>query len=311
MPSTNDTSSTSGINETPAGAPPTPAPLFFRLLREPLLHFLILGAALFVGYSLVSSEEPETDDASIVVSAGKIEHLAALFTRTWQRPPTRSELDSLIDDFVREEAAYREGTAIGLDRNDTVIRRRIRQKLDFVAEEFVSQVQPTDQQLQDYLSEHAEEFRISPRVTFQHVYFDPARHGDELTANATQLLESLRSDQSLDAATLGDRTLLEFRYEDVSKREVASLFGEQFAAELLECEPGNWLGPIGSAYGVHLVRVDAIQQGEVPDLESARVAVQREWEHDRRQELVEEYYQGLLKKYEVVIESAGLDGEAE
>lgn len=293
------------------GASPNSASLFARLLYEPLLHFLILGAALFVGYSLISRKESKTDEATIVISAGKIEHLAALFTRTWQRPPTQSELDSLIDDYVREEAACREGRAMGLDINDTVIRRRIRQKLDFFAEELVSQTQPTDQQLEDYLRQHAEEFRVSPQVTFQQIYFDPSQHGDELTEKAEKVLEVLRSDGSLDAQSLGDRTLLEFRFEDVSARDVASQFGEPFAATLLECVPENWQGPIRSAYGMHLVYVDKVQLGEVPELESVRVAVHREWEHERRRRLVEEYYQGLLSKYDVVIESALPDGETE
>ena len=120
---------------------------FVRLMREPLLHFLLLGGLLFALYGYVSGSQGEVaDEQAIVVPAGKIEHLVALFTRTWQRPPTREELNGLVDDYVREEAAYREGLALGLDRNDTIIRRRIRQKLDFVAQDIADALEPTDEE---------------------------------------------------------------------------------------------------------------------------------------------------------------------
>ena len=135
-----------------------------RALKEPLLHFLLLGAALFAAFSVLSARGEMPGDA-IVVSPGKVEHLAALFSRTWQRPPTREELDGLINDFVREEAAYREGMAAGLDRDDTIIRRRIRQKLEFVAEDLARQIEPSDEDLAAYLAAHPDDFRVDPRLS--------------------------------------------------------------------------------------------------------------------------------------------------
>ncbi len=294
----------------PTSSGATAEPGWKRALREPLLHFLFFGAALFVAYSYSSSDEGEDIDA-IVVSAGKIEHLAALFTRTWQRPPTRKELEGLVDDFVREEAAYREGTSIGLDRNDTIIRRRIRQKLDFVAGDLASQLDPTDEELQGYLDEHSDDFRLSSQFTFRQVYVNPERHDTDPLKVATELVATLRESPTIDAREQGDRTLLDFQYDDVSARRVASQFGEKFAAELDQIEPGKWHGPIESAYGFHAVFIDQLQPGSLPDLQDVRDAVQREWEHERRQELMETYYQGLLKKYEVIVEWPELDGEIE
>jgi hypothetical protein len=283
-----------------------------RLLREPLLHFLILGAVLFAVYGYLNRDEAASaHDQSIVVSAGKVEHLAALFARTWQRPPTREELEGLINDYVREEAAYREGTAMGLDRNDTIIRRRVRQKLDFVTEDLASQSQPTEAELAEYLQNHSEGFRTSPRLTFRQVFFDPARHGEDLPKIVNELVVTLRTDKSVDAREQGDRTLLEFRSEDVSQREIANLFGDQFADALVDCEPGTWHGPIESAYGVHVAIVDEFRSGRLPDLDDVRDAVQREWAHARRQQLAEQYYQELLSKYDVVIEWPKPDAEAE
>ena len=136
-----------------------------RWIREPLFHFLVLGAALFAVFS-VTSDRDQPGEGEIVVSAGKIEHLTALFARTWQRPPTRQELEGLINDYVREEAAYRRGMAMGLDQDDTIIRRRIRQKLDFIADDLASLAEPTEEELAAYLAEHPEDFRVDPSITF-------------------------------------------------------------------------------------------------------------------------------------------------
>lgn len=290
-------------SRTDATSAPTRDAWWLRLLQEPLFHFLLLGGALFAlhGY-LGRNEAASSSDQQIVVSAGKIEHLAALFTRTWQRPPSREELDGLINDYIREEAAYREGTAIGLDQNDTIIRRRIRQKLDFVAEDLASQTQPTEEQLKEYLRNHPDDFRIHSRLTFRQVFFDPARHGEDLETIVNESVAQLRSDSSIDAGQQGDRTLLEFRFENVSQREVANQFGDPFAAALFQSDQGIWQGPIPSAYGVHLVIIDAYQPGRLPDLNDVRDAVAREWEHTRRQQLTEQYYEGLLEKYDVVIQ---------
>ena len=281
-----------------------------RLLREPLLHFLCLGAALFVLYGYFNSgEQMSTGGEQIVVTEGKIEHLAALFSRTWQRPPTREELIGLVDDFVREEAAYREGTSMGLDRNDTIIRRRIRQKLDFVADDLASQVEPTEEDLEEYFMDHADDFRIDSRFTFQHVFFDPGKHSDDLSQVVNDLVVKLQEDQSIEAQELGDRTLLEYRYEDVSEREIANMFGVHFATSLKDVVTEIWQGPVESSYGVHAVFVEDVLPGSSPELESVRDSVRREWEHARRKDLTEKYYQALLDKYDVVIQWPGVEAE--
>jgi len=312
LPMTNSTNAKIGEADSEGGESFHRAPTSWLMgaLREPLLHFLLLGAALFAVYSYWSSDDIPGDQA-LVVSRGKIEHLAALFTRTWQRPPTREELEGLIDDYIHEEAAYREGTAIGLDRNDTIIRRRIRQKLDFVAGDLATQVEPTDEELQAYLDEHSDEFLLESQFTFRQVYFDPDRHDAGLSEVVNDLVAALRDDPTIDAAKQGDRTLLEFRYADVSGRGVASLFGEEFAAALERIDPGMWRGPIESGYGVHAVIVDDFQPGRLPELKDVRIAVLREWEHDRRQQVTDMYYQGLVEKYDVVIEWPEPDGEIE
>jgi hypothetical protein len=272
-----------------------------RAVREPLLHFLLLGAALFAVFSFLRDDGAASQD-QIVVSAGKIEHMAALFARTWQRPATREELDGLLNDFIREEAAYREGLALGLDRDDTVIRRRIRQKIDFIAQDLAIQVEPTDAELSDYLAAHPDKFRTEPRLSFRQVYVNPEQRRDGLDADVRDLMMTLNADATINASGLGDRIQLEPGYADVSPRDIANLFGTQFAAAIVDLEPGTWQGPIPSGYGVHLVIVDERRDGRVPTLDAVRDAVRREWENARRQEMIKQFYRKLLEKYEIIIE---------
>jgi hypothetical protein len=272
-----------------------------RIVREPLLHFLLLGAALFAVFSFLRDDSAERQE-QIVVSAGKIEHMAALFTRTWQRPATREELAGLINDFIREEAAYREGLALGLDRDDTVIRRRIRQKFDFIAQDLAIQVEPTDAELSDYLAAHPDKFRTEPQLSFRQVYINPEQRRNGLDADVRDLIMTLNADATIDASGLGDRIQLEPSYADVSPHDIANLFGTQFAAAIVDLEPGTWQGPIPSGYGVHLVIVDERRDGRVPALDAVRDAVRREWENARRQEMIEQFYRKLLEKYEIIVE---------
>ncbi|UCF34635.1 MAG: peptidyl-prolyl cis-trans isomerase [Phycisphaerales bacterium] len=272
-----------------------------KLVHEPLVHFLLVGAALFVIFSLRPDQAAPADD-HIVVSADKIKHLAVLFARTWQRPPTPAELEGLVDEYVREEAAYREGLALGLDSDDTIIRRRLRQKLDFIAEDLVGQIEPTDEVLGDYLAAHVDDFRIDPRFSFCHVYLNPDQRGEDVDTDARELLVMLNGDPSIDPAALGDRILLEHAYADVSARDIAGLFGRQFASAVAELRTGDWHGPIRSGYGVHLVRLDGRSGGRIPELAEVYDAVRREWENAGRLEVLERFYREMLQKYEVTIE---------
>ena len=271
-----------------------------RLLREPLVHFALLGATIFAAWSLMSARDAVPRDA-IVVSAGKIEHLEALFERTWQRPPARAELEGVVDDFVREEVAYRQGLLAGLDRDDTIIRRRLRQKLEFIAEDFASRVEPSDAELEAYLREHPEDFALDTRLTLRQVYLDPEQHAD-LEAEVRELRIALDGDPSLDAAVLGDRILLEHGYAELSLRDVANLFGPQFATAIVNLELGAWQGPVESGYGTHIVFVDKRIEGRLPELSEIRSHVLLEWDNARRQEASEDFYSELIERYETVIE---------
>jgi hypothetical protein len=271
-----------------------------RLLQEPLFHFLLLGAAIFGGHRLVAGGRAPAPD-EIVVTQGRIDALTAAFTRTWQRPPTASERDGLIRDYIREEVYAREAIALGLDKDDVVIRRRLRQKLEFVSEDVLAPPEPTDDQLRAYLTSHPDAFRVEARFTFRHIFLNGERRGEGLARYAARLLAQLRH-PGTDPDTLGDSFLLDRSFDGLPAGLVAEQFGEQFAATLAEVPTGRWVGPVASAYGSHLVFVAQRTGGRVLALEEVGDAVRREWVNAQRAESSERFYQGLLKSYSVTIE---------
>jgi PPIC-type PPIASE domain len=272
-----------------------------RFLREPLVHFLLLGALIFGAFKFISSETIEP--GKILITQGRIESLEIAFSRTWRRPPTASELEGLIRDYVREEVFAREAVTLGLDKDDTIIRRRLRQKLEFVSEDVAAHAEPTDEQLRAYLQEHPDAFRGDQRFTFRQVYLSPQQRGINLGRDATQLLAQLRRPGSkADIATLGDSRMLENEFKALPAREVVKQFGEKFAAMLGEMPIGQWQGPIESGFGVHLVLMTELTDGSMPALEDVRAAVRREWINARRLEVNEKFYRTLLQRYTVTIE---------
>ena len=193
---------------------------------------------------------------SIVVSRGKIEQLATSFAKTWQRPPTDTELKGLIDDWVREEIAVREATAMGLDRDDTVVRRRLRQKLEFLSEDVAAQVAPSEDDLKAYLAAHPEKFQLEQRYTFRHVYLNPQRHSTDLQAKLDSVREALgRLGMDGDFVSLGDPFLLDSEFVTLPSSEVEKQFGSTFAAALERLAPDKWDGPVQSGYGLHFVQL--------------------------------------------------------
>ena len=273
-----------------------------RILREPLLHFLLLGVAIFVAYGYVSKRSG-VQPGKIVITQGLIDHLAIGFAKTWQRPPTEQEMEGLIRDHVREEVFYREAIAMGLDQDDTVIRRRLRQKMEFVSDDIAARTEPTDDDLNAYLRSHADAFRIEQRFTFQQVYLNPQKHGDNLPQEVAQLLAQLNQDGTkADATALGDSFLLEHDFTAMPVGEITKQFGEAFGTKLSELQSGHWHGPIESGYGTHLVKISERTEGHLPALTEARIVLRREWENAQRLESNEKFYRELLKRYAVIIE---------
>jgi len=280
--------------------------LFMRMLREPLVHFLVLGVALFTLFGAVNQRNAK-NPGEIVVTQSQVQHLATGFSRTWRRPPDPQELEGLIRDHIREEVYYREAVAIGLDRDDSIVRRRLQQKLQFVSEDVALLAEPTEDDLRAFLESHPEKFRADGHITFRQAYLDPHRHGNNLARDTAALLARLRRIQSpSDGAPIGDAFLLADRFDEVPMREVATLFGEKFAETLTRLPAGEWQGPVESGYGTHMVFISGRTQSALPGLNEVRDKVRHEWANLQRQKANEEFFQKLLSRYTVTIEPSRL-----
>jgi hypothetical protein len=276
--------------------------LIARLLREPLLQFLVLGAALFGIFHLVDRNKAETP-ARIVISSARIANLADGFARTWQRPPSKEELQGLVDDYIRDEVFYREGRAAGLDRDDVIIRRRVRQKMEFLAED-IAAPEPNEEQLAAYLQANSEHFKTEDRLAFHQVFLSATRRTSTIENDSTQVANLLaRADATVDTTALGDPFLLGEGFRSVSQNEVASIFGDSFAKRIFVMEQGRWQGPISSSFGLHFVYVSERIQGSLPPLDAVREAVRREWSNARRLEAERKLYSSLRERYEIVVEA--------
>ncbi len=271
-----------------------------RFLKEPLLHFMLLGAALFGLFALAGGKEND-EPAKIIVSTAQIANLRDTFARTWQRPPTVQELQGLIEDHIRSEIYAREARALELDRDDIVIRRRLRQKMEFFAEDMLASA-PRDADLETYLATHPEQFRSEDRMTFRHVFLSATR-GTALNKEAQEIGAKLATGKVEGDIGLGDAFLLGASFRAMSRSEAARTFGENFVEKLFAATPRRWQGPIPSGYGLHFVYVDESTPGTVPVLDAIRPAVEREWANTRRIEKLEEFYRTLQRRYEITVET--------
>ena len=273
-----------------------------RLLREPLLHFLLIGIALFMLYGALNRGRSDAP-RDIVVSEARVQALAESFATVWMRPPTPEEIKGLVDDYVAEEIYYREAIAMGLDQDDTVIRRRLRQKMEFISEDAAAAAEPTNVQLQAYLTAHPEKFLEPAELTFVQVYFSTDKRGDRARPSAEQLLGELQAGRGpAILAEAGDPTLLPGDMQSASPQVIANTFGSDFAAQIAEAPVGQWTGPLQSGFGLHLVRVDDRKAGAMPTFEQIRPIVLREWQSEQRTQSSKAFLDSLRAKYDIRVE---------
>ena len=274
----------------------------FALLREPLFQFLVLGAALFGLFHIVGNKKTDAPER-IVVSSARIDNLADGFARTWRRPPGKEELQGLVDDYIRDEVFYREGRAAGLDRDDVIIRRRVRQKMEFFAED-ASVPEPSEAELTAYLESNLERFKTEDRLTFHQVFLSATRRGAAIDRDSQQVSNALAlADTEVDTTAIGDPFLLGEEFQAVSQTELAGIFGDVFAKRMSVLELSRWQGPIPSSFGQHFVYISERIPGGAPPLDAVRDAVRREWSKARRLEAEQKLYSSLRERYEIVVES--------
>jgi len=273
--------------------------IIYKLLKEPLFHFLVLGGLLYLA-SILSGYN-DTDTQRIIVSQGQVRHIAILYEKTWQRKPTKAELRALVQDYIKSQAAYYEGMRMGLEKDDVVITRRLRQKINFIAEEKLERPAVTDDILQAYLQQHADRFRTDPILSIRQIYFDQSRGEQESDTQLRKLLSELAERPDEDIENRGQRYIFKPYYINQTLTDLKRVFGEDFANAVLKAEAGVWTGPIQSAFGSHLVYIDKKQEGFLPALSSIYDQVFEEWQNSLREQSIDTYYAELLKRYPVTV----------
>lgn len=274
-----------------------------RLLREPLLHFLFLGGLIFVLYTAVSDPVPAPTN-TIVIGPERIEQLSKSYEAVWRHPPSADELNGIIDDAIREDVYYREALALGLDTNDAIVRRRLRQKMEFLSDSGAQLLEPTAGELEAYLLANEATFRRSPHLAFEQIFLGQ----DPLPERVEELLTELQSDSVAEPFSLASSSLLPTQLGLSSPEKVNGVFGENFFGQLLELPRGMWAGPVTSAYGVHLARIGERVEASQPTLSEIREIVVRDWKASKAQEIRELHYAKLRGHYVVEIRYAENEG---
>ena len=273
-----------------------------RWLQEPLLHFVLIGAALFALFYQVADPESVADNR-IVISEADIDRLITLYERKLQRLPTPQELNGLVEAQVREEVLYREALAMGLDQDDTIVRRRMAQKVEFMFNDLVDAADPTDEELEQFLRDHSDKFMESARTSFTHIYLNADKRDQTAEADAQQLLETLNSNQGvINPAATGDNFMFGYTFENQSDHQVSRIFGNDFTQSLANLKANTWQGPVVSGYGLHLVYITERKQAWLPPLSDIRDTVLFELLAERRKSANMQFYETLRERYDIIVE---------
>jgi len=275
-----------------------------RLLREPLLQFLLFGLLLFAGYHLLNrNPDPREQPERIELTADDLRQIRIAWLAQGRSELTSEEMQSLVDAKVREEILYREALALGLDKGDTIVKRRMAQKMEFVFEDVAALREPTADDLTVWFEKNSERFRLPARATFRHLYFSPDRRGPRTRADAAQGLEKVagKPADSPETMALADRFMFQDYYADRSFDDVAKTFGPPFARALFQITPGSWAGPIESGYGWHLVWVDALTPARVPPFDEVEPDVKTGWIEDQRAQIRQRSFEAMRTRYQVVM----------
>ena len=274
-----------------------------RLFREPLTHFLVLGAALFLVYRFIG-DQPDNRPDKIVVTQGRIDSLKKGFVSAWQRDPTPAETNGLIRDYIVQEVSIREAAKLGLDRDDTVIRDRLAEKMDFLVRDTFRIPDPTEDDLKSYYDSHPSRFRLPARITLAQIVFNRDRRKDAKSDAQATLNTLANAGDSADLAQLGDGEESEFTIRSLEESAVSRMFGKEFTDAVFALLPGSWQGPIVSKVGFHLVRVSEIEPAKPLEFDAVRDIVTDLWREQRQRQNTDRYFSDLIKKYDVIDEDS-------
>jgi hypothetical protein len=270
-----------------------------RLLKEPLFHFALIGVALFWLFS--ARNEPVLQNAeTIIITPQRIEQLRQGYQSVWRSEPTAEQTQALIESYIREEVYYREALSFGLDRDDAVIRQRLRQKMEFLTDPGADLLAPTATELEEYYQANQSVYQAAPNLAFEQVFLGES--GEEQAA--TDLLANLRANAGSDWQAAGLRTMLPASMPLSAPSAINNVFGQDFFDQLDAVEPQLWTGPVISGFGAHLVRITDKKPGHIPALADVEATVTRDWLEQKSERLREQQYEKLRAPYTVEIITA-------
>jgi hypothetical protein len=271
-------------------------------LRKPLVHIVILGT--LIGAAVFLVRGPSAGDASkrVIVTGMDVLQLEAGFRRTWQRPPTASELRNEISQHIRQEVLYREALARGFDKDDLAVRRAMQQKMDFLALSQIGREPPTEKEIEAFFALRRERYRLPAVMTLAQVYVSPDR--EDAARIAAETLTRLRSEDPPDAELFdwGDRLMIDPVHVDVTEDELARTFGTEFPGAVVGLPVGEWSGPVASGFGLHLVKVIERQDGRIPEWTEVASRVIADMEYEASQAAKEQLYQEIVQNYQIVLD---------
>jgi peptidyl-prolyl cis-trans isomerase C len=289
-------------------------PVLKRWLREPLLHFLVLGAVLFGAYAYFQRGRGGVESSKqIALSLDDLRTMDIYFESQWHRQPTPAELKAMVEDKVREEVLYREALAMGLDKDDTIVKRRMAQKMQFLAEDVAAAHEPSTAELKAWFEKNSNKFALPSRYSFRHLYFSPDKRGKNAQGDAAKALAKIvgQPEDSRLAVSLADPFMFQDYYGDRAPEALAKEFGPQFVVALEKLKPGSWQGPIESGYGWHLVYVDTVIPGRIPAFEEMEPDVKTAWLGEQKQQAWQKAYQQMRAKYTLLLPAPPEPGAAQ
>ncbi len=292
----------------PQSAPKNPSSGIKRWLREPLLHFLLLGLLLFVAYAYSQRGRGGVESSKqIALSLDDLRTMDMYFQSQWHRQPTPAEFQAMVEDKVREEVLYREALAMGLDKDDTIVKRRMAQKMQFLAEDVAAAHEPSPAELKAWFDKNSSKFALPSRYSFRHLYFSPDKRGKNAHSDAATALTKIagQPEDSKLAISLADPFMFQDYYGDRAPDALAKEFGPQFVVALEKLKPGSWQGPIESGYGWHLVYVDTVIPGREPAFEEMEPDVKTAWLGEQKQVAWQKAYKDMRDKYTVLLPDPG------
>jgi peptidyl-prolyl cis-trans isomerase C len=275
-----------------------------KLLTEPLLQFLLIGACIYGAYALFGTPEEDFRDTRIHVDANRINGFISQWEARWNRPPTRQEIDGLIQSYIREDVLYRQAVTMGLNEDDPVTRRRMAQKLEFLTSDLALMVQPAEGELEAFFMKDQALYQQPDRITFSQVFFNPDNRGNRTLEDAAQVLTKLQAagDPEAESMQVGDQFMLQSDFVQVTELEVARQLGNGFSEAVMKLQAGQWHGPVLSGYGVHLVYVFDFQKAAPVVFEDVKTSVLENWQVEQRENFNADFLQSLKQRYDIVID---------